>query len=75
MCTGEGCIGIKMFMTDYHLIIRISDNGAEWMKIPGKFTGKLDNPHGEKNGEMGKNWKNRKQSKGTGIRLYIRPKA
>ncbi len=28
MCTGEGCIRFKMFMTDYHLIIRISDNGA-----------------------------------------------
>ena len=28
MCTGEGCIRFKMFMTDYHLVIRISDNGA-----------------------------------------------
>ena len=54
MCTGEGCIRFKMFMTDYHLVMRISDNGVGMDEITLKnLREKLDNSH-EKAGKMEK---------------------
>jgi two-component system, sensor histidine kinase YesM len=61
MCTGEGCIRFKMFMTDYHLVMRISDNGVGMDEITLKnLREKLDNSHRE----------SRKNGKSTGIGLY-----
>ena len=61
MCIGEGCIRFKMFMTDYHLVMRISDNGVGMDEITLKnLREKLDNSHGE----------SRKNGKNTGIGLY-----
>ena len=61
MCTGEGYIRFKMFMTDYHLVMRISDNGVGMDEITLKnLREKLDNSHRE----------SRKNGKSTGIGLY-----